>query len=231
MIKNFIKNLPILGKFATRAYHRAIRKKASKPRNFPGSLSYWEQRYAGGGNSGAGSYDKFAQFKAGILNAFVRKNNIHSVIEFGSGDGNQLSLAMYPKYIGFDVSRTAIQRCIQQFSEDSSKVFKLVDEYRGETADLAISLDVIFHLVEDQVQTNYMQRLFNSSTKHVIIYSSNHENNAEYNNTHVKHRNFSEWIKRNASQWKLIEHIPNIYPHTGDCKTGSFADFYIYSIN
>jgi hypothetical protein len=48
-----------------------------------GSAKYWEQRYQRGGNSGAGSYDNLAKFKAKILNNFVKENHIKSVIEWG----------------------------------------------------------------------------------------------------------------------------------------------------
>jgi hypothetical protein len=63
---------------------------------FRGSARYWERNYAGGGTSGAGSYDALALGKAVFLNEFVRAHEIGSVIEFGCGDGNQLSLADYP---------------------------------------------------------------------------------------------------------------------------------------
>jgi hypothetical protein len=70
-----------------------------RPLFFPGSGKYWDNRYKKCGNSGAGSYGKLAEFKADILNKFISKNNIQSVIEFGCGDGNQLLLANYQCYI------------------------------------------------------------------------------------------------------------------------------------
>ena len=54
---------------------------------------YWEARYAAGGNSGKGSGGVFAEFKAEIVNTFVREHDIASVIDFGCGDGAQLALA------------------------------------------------------------------------------------------------------------------------------------------
>lgn len=57
------------------------------------SRNYWEKRYAKGGNSGVGSYSILAEYKASVINNFVTKNNIKKVIEWGSGDCNQLSLA------------------------------------------------------------------------------------------------------------------------------------------
>jgi SAM-dependent methyltransferase len=181
-----------------------------------------------GGNSGAGSYDKFAKFKAEIVNAFVVNRKIKSVIEFGCGDGNQLELARYPKYTGVDVSQTVITSCWEKFRSDPAKTFLLTCDCQSESADLALSLDVIFHLVEDGVYEDYMSALFSAALRYVVIYSSNSDDNAGYEGTHVKHRKFAEWVQRSAPNWNLIERIPNRYPYTGDYKTGSFADFYIY---
>src|SRR3989339_1402077 len=71
----------------------------------PGTISFWEARYRSGGDSGLGSFGRLAQFKADVLNDFVRQAGIASIIEFGCGDGNQLRLAAYPSYVGLDVSR------------------------------------------------------------------------------------------------------------------------------
>jgi hypothetical protein len=200
-------------------------KPAKKP--FPGSRTYWEERYAGGGDSGAGSYSKFAQFKAEVLNSFVVANSIDSVIEFGCGDGNQLMLANYPRYIGFDVSATAVNVCQEKFTADHSKSFKPLELYEGETADLALSLDVIFHLLEDDKYEEHMHILFDAAKRFVIIYSSDTDDNDD-KYSHVKHRRFTKWVEANAAGWSLDRHVPNKYPYTGDHRQGSFADFYIY---
>ena len=49
-------------------------KKSSNSVFIKNSHEYWEKRYASGGNSGAGSYNYLAEFKAEILNNFVTKN-------------------------------------------------------------------------------------------------------------------------------------------------------------
>ena len=72
---------------------------------FKGSASFWEHRYATGGWSGSGSYGELVRGKAEFLNAFVKERSIGSAVEFGCGDGNQLSLANYPPYAGLDVLR------------------------------------------------------------------------------------------------------------------------------
>jgi hypothetical protein len=121
---------------------------ASSRQAFPGSAAYWERRYKARGNSGIGSYGKFAQFKAEVVNAFVADRGIRSVIEFGCGDGNQLRLAGYPQYLGFDVSQTAMGLCKATFQSDPTKSFKLMREYANEKADLTVSLDVIYHFID-----------------------------------------------------------------------------------
>ena len=224
-MKTQLKRIPI-EKNITRFFHQLFKGKQRKP--FPGSEEYWEQRYASGGNSGVGSYDKFAEFKAEILNSFVHRNKLSNVIEFGCGDGNQLSLASYPNYTGFDVSQTILGECKKRFSEDSSKKFKLMKDYDGETADLTLSLDVIYHLVEEEIFESYMLNLFNASNQYVIVYASDSDDNKGMEGTHVKHRKFTEWIDKNLPQWILMDHIPNKYPYAGNYKTGSFADFYVY---
>ncbi|MEE4245415.1 MAG: class I SAM-dependent methyltransferase [Kangiellaceae bacterium] len=199
-----------------------------KKKVFTNSEEYWKKRYASGGNSGDGSYRNLALFKADFLNTFVSVHNIQTVLEFGCGDGNQLSFASYPNYIGYDVSADAVNRCKAKFENDHSKSFFLVLDYAGQKANLSISLDVIYHLVEDEVFEQYMNRLFDSSDMFVIIYSSNSHGIAESSALHVRHRKFSEWVDRNKAQWRLVEKIPNKYPYNGDTKTGSFADFYVY---
>jgi len=139
MMKETIKNIPILGGLIKSAYTFL------KPRRVPftGSQDYWVQRYQTGGNSGAGSYGRLANFKAEVLNKFVMENEVKSVIEYGCGDGNQLALAKYHEYLGFDVSPEAVATCRDAFASDDSKSFKLLSEWAGEEADLTLSLDVI----------------------------------------------------------------------------------------
>lgn len=227
-IKQIIGSLPLFGDFMRRLYWRMI---ASKGKHMAGlsfirSSDYWEERYAKGGNSGAGSYGPLAEFKAEVLNRFVADHAISSVIEFGSGDGNQLKLAQYPHYIGVDVSENAILLCKQTFPADSSKCFLHTSEYHGRKADLSISLDVIYHLVEDKTYEAYMKTLFDAAHRYVIIFSSNTNDNLGVP-AHVRHRMFTGWVS-DKPKWELIQHVPNKYPYKGDNTKGSFADFYIF---
>lgn len=194
------------------------------------SANYWENRYRRGGNSGAGSLGRLAEFKAEVLNDFITQHEIASVIEFGSGDGNQLMLASYPSYIGVDVSETAIQSCRVLFAEDNTKIFLTLSDYDGQRADLSLSLDVIFHLVEDLVFEGYMQTLFDSADRFVIVYASNRDE--EHHAAHVRHRKFTDWVEANRPDFCLIHCIPNRFPFdTNDKDNTSFADFFVFEKN
>ena len=178
---------------------------------FPGSSRYWGRTYAAGGTSGEGSYGDLAVFKAEIMNEFVAASNISSVIELGCGDGNQLALMKSPRYAGFDVSYQAVSLCQKRFATDPSKSFALLSDYRGEKADLGLSLDVIFHPVEDAVFEEYMRRLFSASLRHVILYSSNCQS-CEGTAPHVRHRIFTDWVTAHEPGFALAKIVPNRYP-------------------
>ena len=193
---------------------------------FAGSATFWERKYRRGETSGPGSYGALGTGKAEFLNAFVRENGIRSVIEFGCGDGHQLSLAEYPRYVGLDVSPTAIGLCKAMFAEDSAKSFFLydgscfVDRAGIFSADLAISLDVIYHLVEDATFETYMGHLFAASDRFVVVYSTDSE--AADGASHVRHRRFTAWVDENYPQWRLAEVVQG--PNTGPGR----ADFFVY---
>lgn len=196
----------------------------------PFSEQYWINRYAHGDNSGPGSYNRLAEFKAEIVNEFLSAHpEIKTVIEHGCGDGNQLSLCNYPEYLGFDVSRAAIRQCERRFAGDPSRRFAMVSDYDGERADLCVSLDVIFHLIEDETFDRYMRRLFDSAKRYVIIYSSNKNETGMC--SHVKHRRFTDWVADNVEHAEVIRCIANRYPYCGDGKNESFCDFFIYKLD
>jgi hypothetical protein len=208
---------------------RRVKKVVKRTPDFSSSANYWESRYRRGGNSGAGSYDRLAAFKAEVLNDFVAANEIDSIIEFGSGDGAQLDLANYPNYTGVDISTTVVEATRRKFADNPSFRFLHTSEVSADDrAQLALSLDVIYHLVEDEVFETYMLQLFNTATKFVIIYASNVENN--WPSPHVRHRQFTQWVELNRVDFKLLQKIPNPYPYSDkDPENTSFADFYIFA--
>ncbi len=224
MLKQLIKKTPVVRTIA-RAVLSMI---AARQQNKFESGDYWEQRYQTRGNSGAGSYNRLAYYKAERLNAFVAEHNIKSVIEFGSGDGAQLKLAHYPSYIGVDVSETAIQLTRESFANDESKRFLHSSELSPDIrAELSLSLDVVYHLIEEAVFETYLQQLFDAATRYCIIYSSDTDKLSDA--IHVKHRKFTDWVAKNRLDFKLISVEKNRYPwDVGDPDNTSFADFFFF---
>jgi hypothetical protein len=221
-IRHMLKSIPVIGPALVRW------KRGNTYIEFDKSGSYWERRYAVGGNSGAGSYNRLAQFKADFINKFVAEHDVQTIIEYGSGDGAQLKLSQYPSYIGIDVSKTILEKTKKEYLGYQNFSFVHTDDVPIDiSADLTLSLDVIYHLIEDDVFDKYMSELFKSSRKYVIIYSSNE--NKDWPADHVRHRKFTDWIETHESKFSLINYTPNIYPwRAEDVTNTSFADFYIF---
>jgi len=222
MIK-FIKNIALFKRLRIALYNTI-----HPPIQFKNSKQYWTSRYQKGGNSGAGSYNRLAEFKAEIINNFVLKENINTVIELGSGDGNQLDYFSLPSYIGFDISPLIIEKCKEKYKADPSKQFMLMGDISNQKAELTLSLDVIYHLIEEEVFTQYMNHLFDLSTRYVIIYSIN-ANEFDHQGPHVKPRKFTDWVGRHKPEFILKEFIPNRFPFDKEKEEStSFADFFIF---
>jgi hypothetical protein len=85
-------------------------------------------------------------------------------------------------------------------------------------------MDVIYHLIEDEVYEQYMDNLLDVGAEYLIIYSPdfNNDNFAP----HVKARKFTD-NKRLQEEYKLMLHHPNDYS-TRNYKDGSFADWYVF---
>lgn len=226
-IRRTVAATPIIGDGA-----RILRRLLSprdQPIPFDSSTEYWERRYQSGGNSGAGSYGRLALFKAAVLNAFVAEHKVESVIEFGCGDGSQLTLAKYPRYIGVDVSREAVITCREKFAADVSKRFMHSSQFEQnpENAEMALSLDVIYHLVEDEVYFAYMNRLAAAANRFLCFYSSDFDGPGPA--PHVRHRCLTGWMAHNAPAWNLLANIPNKYPpDPSNPDETSWSDFFFY---
>lgn len=189
------------------------------------SGDYWEERYSKGGDSGEGSYGPLSAFKATYINGLVIDHKISSVIDMGVGDGHQLTLLALEQldsYCGIDVSKTTLARLASKYADRPNYKFTHSDDYDlGEQAfDLTISLDVIFHLVEDDVFKKYIRDCLLRSRDHAIFYSSNRDENVDA--LHVRHRKFTSHIEKHFPEWHLIQRMPNMFPEK------SFCDFFHY---
>lgn len=151
-------------------------------------VGYWEARYAAEGSSGAGSEGVVAQRKAVYVNQLLRREQVTSVVDWGCGDGQQLDFLNLPGYLGVDISATAVAQCL---ARHPGKAFLAWPGDRPQIeiqADLALSLDVIFHLVLNDDFEAYWARLFASATRLVLVHSTDHDARGA---RHVRHRRHS----------------------------------------
>lgn len=197
-----------------------------------GSTAFWDALYREGGGSGTGSIGRLAVHKAAVVNALAHRYGCGSVIDFGSGDGVVASLVDVPSYTGVDASPTAVDRCRHRFEGDDRRRFLTVDELDRSpvTGDLATSLDVIYHLLEDDVFDAYMRRLFAHAGRVVAIYSDDidDEHWPGHRWDEVRHRRFTPWIAEHAAGWRLAERIPNPFPWVDGHHDTSWADFFVF---
>ena len=173
------------------------------------SRTYWNERYESGGDSGSGSKGANAKHKADYLNSFVKDREVRSVLEFGCGDGYQLSLANYPDYVGLDVAETAVNGCRTLFALDAHKRFYRLPTLWPLTAELVLSLDVIYHLVEQAVYDQHLNDVFGSATRFVILYTTDSDvvDPALVSAEHVLHRPVCRDVTSRFGGWLMIDSV------------------------
>ena len=183
----------------------------------------WTSRYLSGGNSGSGSYNELYLFKRDVINQLITDYQIESMIDFGCGDGNQIKEFNIKDYIGLDIASSSIKICKEKYQHDSHKKFYVYDDPSIQSlqlqADLTISLDVLYHILEDDIFMDYLKKLFTSSSKYVLIYSNNYNGHIE---GHMHTRKFTDYVENFFPNWSLAKKIDQKYPQK------SSADFYFY---
>ena len=167
--------------------------------------TYWERRYADGRTSGAGSEGDAAIVKAARIDAVIAGHGIASVIDWGVGDGVVLGhvKAKVP-YLGLDVAPVAVERLRARYGPRSrTKRFALAADGAREVRDLALSLDVLFHLPAQADYEVYLAQVFGSATKAVLIHASDHDGGRTAR--HVLWRCFTPDVAQRFPTWRLAE--------------------------
>lgn len=170
----------------------------------------------------------------------VSHQHFHTTINQNSGDGTQLSLSRYPQYTGLDVSKFAVHRLQQRFADDWKKRFILYNGTRaGLTgqmgkllqADLSFSLEVIFHITDANIYQNYMELLFDTSQRFVVIMSNdapeieNCVSGKCYSDRgHLRFWPVRNWVKEHRSEeWRFIGSLQHKYPEK------AWSDFFFFA--
>ena len=169
-------------------------------KRFDNSGDYWRRRYWYGGNSGAGSRGDSAERKAKFVTSFARSQGAQSITDLGSGDGECASKIEIPRYIGYDVSKMAVTMARARCRDLQSHQFHEFADRDVETGDLTLSMDVTFHLVEDDVYNWHLRDLAKYARMAVLIYSTDYDSSAT---GHVRHRKVSrDWMNR-FPEWRF----------------------------
>ncbi len=203
---------------------KLVKNKVFNP--FKSSKKYWEKWHINNKNKET-KYNQISEFKIQVVNDWIHQYKIKNVIDFGCGDGSILNHISFENYLGVDVSETAIDLCQKKQKKDASIAFITLEKYKGAKAQMTISLDVIYYLVEDLIYKQYLTKLFDSSESYVLIYSTNVNG---YNELipHIKHRQFTDWVKKCKKDFVLINHIKDENQNFEGHEQANKCEFYLY---
>lgn len=168
--------------------------------------SYWDARYREGRTSGAGSEGDEGAYKAAYVGRFIADHDVKTVVDWGCGDGQVLDLIELPEnthYIGVDVSPTIVERMRRVFNGPRYR-FCTVEGFAAGTRtqfELALSMDVLFHFPDTADYLAYLDRLFSSADRYVVIYSTNYPGGQTAR--HVYRREFTPDIAMRFVDWEL----------------------------
>jgi SAM-dependent methyltransferase len=169
---------------------------------------YWDRRYREGRTSGAGSEGDEGAYKAEYLSRFLVDHDVKTVVDWGCGDGQVLDLVEFPQqtqYIGVDVSPTIVERMRRDERFNGPRyLFHTVDSFMTGTRthlELSLSFDVLFHFPDDNDYRDYLNLLFGSAEKYVMIYSTNYAGGRTAR--HVYRREFTRDIALMVGNWEL----------------------------
>ena len=197
------------------------------------NASYWDNRYKTGVGAGSGSRGPLYEFKLRTVQDIVDKYSVKSVVDVGCGDGGQMMGLKVESYMGLDISPVAIESA-QSFASESRlyQVISAESTAEGKTSDMAISLDVIQHLEDDQFAV-HMDLLFRLAKKYVLIYAPNHDGAGIKLADHMRFRFFHKYIAENFKSAKHDMVVLNEYPANPQNPSSitSFSDFYLYEID
>lgn len=167
--------------------------------------AYWEKRYGNGGTSGWGSHNpQSVLFKSSYINELIKNYSIKTIVELGCGDGNQLEKFVgYDKYYGYDISTNILDNCRLQFIYHKNIEFvRDINELFVRKYDLVLSLDVVYHLVDDILFEKHINDLFTLSNI-ITLFTTNIDETVPVK--HIKNRCVTEYINKKNWDYTLID--------------------------
>lgn len=191
---------------------------------------YWDDRYRTGVGAGNGSRGRLYEFKLNTVQNIVDDFGIESVVDVGCGDGTQMMSLRVKKYTGLDISPTAID-IASRLSGKGRNYFIMNEDStaKGKIADMAVSLDVVFHLPDDQYQA-HIDLLFRLAKRYVLIYAPNHSGEGIRLASHMHFHEFVPDIKEKFGLDPILR-IEQPYPVEGaPANNTSYCEFYLFDM-
>ena len=190
------------------------------------TVTYWETRYANGGNSGEGSDGRIAEYKGRIVNEVCTAFGVQTVLEFGVGDGkNQEYYNKVPVYIGVDASESTIKNVQAKFGSPTRTYF-LYDTFASlpGRADMTMSLDVLYHLVEAKLFGRYLDNLFAAAISHVLIFAADIDDDVSQGG-HFRRRKFTRYVELAHPCYYLERHFEDIPDNVAERTSARFYHY------
>lgn len=154
------------------------------------NVAYWEKRYAAGGHSGDGSRGSEAEWKAALVSEVARVHRVRSIVDFGAGDGHVAARLVLPadcSYLGVEPSPSA-----RKLATAAAPALEFVAVPPPWSSDLALSMDVVFHLTTEPDRRAYFAKLFGLAERFVLIYGTCDDRTGYA--PHVTHYNWRPFI-------------------------------------
>lgn len=163
-------------------------------------VGYWDDRWVNGPEC-PGSVGDQAMSKAAWLNSVIYDLDVRSLVDWGCGDGSQAALVNVGMYVGVEVAPSAWEAASVALATRDNCCIVLAPPGQSITirADMAVSMDVVFHLTADHEYEEWLARVFGSATKFVAVHGTDYES---VPNGHMRHHE----VTRDAPpDWTLRE--------------------------
>lgn len=165
-------------------------------------FEYWDTRYKRGDSSGFGSVGKLREFKWDIINKYA--GNVNEVIDVGCGDLSFWEGRNCSKYSGIDISPTIIDRN-KKIRKNWKFICSPADVKIDISSNIVLCLDVLFHIMDDDIYLKILNNLMSYSNNLVFIYTW--KINPFLNINHLKNRFINLLLKENELNDKRLVKI------------------------
>lgn len=171
------------------------------------SRTYWQHRHTlrkgDWRANGAGSTGIWLDTKRAWVNSLLEESGGGSLLDLGCGDGLVADGFQVEGYTGVDLVPAAVAAARERFAGRPGWAVLLLDEWEQMMlpVDVAVSMDVILHLIEDAAYFEHLAYLFEVAEHRVGICSTDFEAPAE---GHMRHHQFSIDVEDHFPRWTLV---------------------------